>query len=125
MLTGHVNSTPEAVLPLRLEGPSGRRVEIDAVVDTGFDGSLSLPMQTIQALSLNRLSSGRGVLADGTVLLFGIYGVTVMWEDGPRLVEANAIENVPLVGMSLLQGSEFRMQVIDGGAVSIRSMPHG
>lgn len=93
------------------------------MIDTGFDGSLTLPMQTIRRLSLNRLSSGRGVLADGTALLFGIYGVTVLWEDGPRLVEANAVENVPLIGMSLLQGSELRMQVFDGGTVSIRLMP--
>ena len=43
MIEGVVNAAYEAVIRLSLRGPSGQAREIDAVIDTGFNGFLTLP----------------------------------------------------------------------------------
>jgi hypothetical protein len=43
MMRGTVNARLEAVLRLRITGPTGIAVDVDAVVDTGFTNSLVLP----------------------------------------------------------------------------------
>jgi hypothetical protein len=42
-----------------------------------------------------------------------------MWEDGPRKILVQAIDNVPLLGMRLLAGFDLRIQVVKGGIVEI------
>ena len=41
MMIGHVNAYREAVISLSVEGSSSLRRDIDAVIDTGFDGYLT------------------------------------------------------------------------------------
>ena len=36
MIEGTINAKHEAVVNLRVQGPDGRSLEIEAVVDTGF-----------------------------------------------------------------------------------------
>ena len=43
MIEGAVNAARQAVVGLPLRGPSGRALEVEAVVDTGFDRFLTLP----------------------------------------------------------------------------------
>ena len=43
MIEGVVNARLEAVLSLSLLGPAGQAREVDVVVDTGFNGYLTLP----------------------------------------------------------------------------------
>ena len=43
MIEGVVNANLEAVVTLSLQDPSGRTREVEAVVDTGFNGYLTLP----------------------------------------------------------------------------------
>ena len=50
MIVGRVNAYREAVISLIVEGSGGRRREIDAVVDTGFNGYLTLPATLMQEL---------------------------------------------------------------------------
>lgn len=52
MMTGVVNTHLEALVRLTVRGPGGQEEEIEGVIDTGFDGSLSLPSTLIDALSL-------------------------------------------------------------------------
>ena len=42
MIEGAVNAAYEAVVALRLQGPDGRTRDIDAVLDTGYSGFLTL-----------------------------------------------------------------------------------
>ena len=43
MIQGEVNAAYEAVITLSVQGSEGQVREVDAVVDTGFTGFLTLP----------------------------------------------------------------------------------
>ena len=61
VLTGTVNSDYEAVVRLRVRGPSGRDLETEAIIDTGFTGSLTLPKEVVTRLGLLFQGHERGV----------------------------------------------------------------
>jgi predicted aspartyl protease len=44
---GRVNQNREAILTLVIIGDEQRKIEIDAVIDTGFNGDLILPPDAI------------------------------------------------------------------------------
>jgi predicted aspartyl protease len=52
MIYGVVNLRREATLPLVIGNSTGQREVIDIVIDTGFDGFLSLPFEVIARLEL-------------------------------------------------------------------------
>jgi predicted aspartyl protease len=52
MIRGAVNARREAVVPLRVRGPTGTELDVDAVVDTGYSASLTLPAAVVAALGL-------------------------------------------------------------------------
>lgn len=124
MITGSVNTDYEAVIRLRVQGPGGQR-EIDAVIDTGFNGFLTLPPLLLTALGLARLSRGRALLANGSEEVFDIYGVTVLWDGRERYVEVNGVNAMPLVGMSLMDGHDLIIRVADGGHVVLQPSEQG
>ena len=43
MITGVVNADHEATIQLVIQGDHGQQETIEAVIDTGFTGSLTLP----------------------------------------------------------------------------------
>jgi predicted aspartyl protease len=63
-----------------------------------------------------------GVLADGSESLFPVYTAMVFWHGKPRLTYVSVVESEPLLGMEMLRGSEFSMQVVDGGEVAIQEL---
>jgi clan AA aspartic protease len=93
------------------------------VIDTGFTGYATLPMALLAALGATWLYRQEGILADGSIQLFDVYAVTIIWDGQPRTVETEAIDSDPLVGMSLLHNHELRIQVATGGLVVIEEMP--
>ena len=123
MITGHVSVYREPVISVTVGGPSGASNRIDAVVDTGFDGFLTLPAQVIQGLGLAWRRRGRAMLADGSDNLFDIFEGTVLWNRTLRRIAVDEAECHPLVGMALLQGQELTVHAVVGGRVVIRPMP--
>ena len=122
MITGHVTAYREAVISLSVKGSGGRDREINAVIDTGFDGFLTLSASLIQDLDLVWRRRGRVMLADGSDSLFDIYEATVTWDGRPRRIAVDEADCAPLVGMSLLYGYELTVQVLDGGRVAINPL---
>lgn len=97
MIAGTVNADDEAVIRLRVQGSTGPAHEVDAMIDTGFHGFLTLPPAVVTALGLPYRSRGRALLAHSSEELFDIYGVTVLWDGQQRYVEADAVDTAPLV----------------------------
>ena len=78
MITGVVTADHHAIINLTVRGPTGQEHEIEAIVDTGFDGWLSLPSSLIVQLGLIWRQRGRALLADGRESVFDIYEATVI-----------------------------------------------
>jgi clan AA aspartic protease len=123
MIQGMVNARHEAIVRLRLRGPSGVETDVDAIVDSGFTSSLTLPMATVTALGLARHSGGNGVLADGTVCQFDLFAAELVWGNSWRTVLVSAVGNEVLVGMRLLAGHKLGIEVVPGGLVEIVPLP--
>ena len=123
MITGVVTADREAVILVTLEPGDSRRQPVDAVIDTGFTGHLTLPLALVRTLGLPLDGHAHVVLGDGSTIFTDVYLGTILWNGQPRTVEIDAAETDPLVGMALLYGSELRVQVIDGGTVSILPLP--
>ena len=121
MIEGVVNAAYEAVVTLTLRGPAGQTREIEAVIDTGYNGFLTLPEAMVAELQLPFLGPGRATLANGAVETFKVHEGTVLWDGQPREVEADATGNTLLVGMLLLDGHDLNIQVRDGGRVVIQA----
>jgi len=121
MISGVVTDDRQAIIHLTVRGPAGQEQEIDAIIDTGFDGSLSLPSSTVIRLGLPWRRRGRALLADGSESVFDIYEATADWDGETRRIAVDEAETVPLIGMALLEGYELIVQ--QGGNVTVRALP--
>ena len=121
MIEGAVNANLEAVVTLPLQDSSGQTREVEAVVDTGFNGYLTLPPMLMEDLDLPVVGDSEATLADGSQAAFDVYGVTVLWDGQPMYVETGAVGGDPLVGMALLYRHNLNIDVEDGGRVVIQA----
>ena len=120
MIEGLVNANYEPVISLPVHGPAGRAQEIDVVIDTGYNGYLTLPPGLVAELGLPVVGDGEATLADGSEVVFDVHSVTVLWDGQSRYVEADATGGTPLLGMLLLDGHDLSVRVRSGGAVLIQ-----
>lgn len=104
MILGSVNSSVEATLQLMVLGVGGRKCELTGVIDTGFSGDLTLPMEVVQSLDLEWVCRDVGVMADGREEFIDVFAGTILWDGKPCEVEVSVTETMPLIGMGLLLG---------------------
>ena len=123
MIRGFVDHRYQAVVRLRVRGPSGIEIDVDAVFDSGFTDSLALPPDTIAVLGLVRQIGGTAVMADGSLHHFDHFPAEVEWDGVWRRVMASALGDEALLGMRLLAGHQLRMDVDPGGIVEISALP--
>jgi clan AA aspartic protease len=118
MILGFVQNR-EAIVQLAVIGDQQKTQGIRAVIDTGFTGSLTLPPTLIADLELTWFTQQEGFLGDGSRRTFDVYRGTVIWDGQLRVIEINASDTAPLIGMALLEGFELRVQAYEGGSVAI------
>ena len=121
MIQGEVNAAYEAVVILPLQDQGGRTRNIEAVVDTGYSGFLTLPPGLVDELGLPFAYIGQAILANDAEVDFDVHYVTVLWDGEPREIEADATGSTPLVGMLLLYGHSLSIEVESGGRVLIQA----
>ena len=119
MITGVVSADREATIRLSIRTPDGEELEVELVIDTGFNGWISLPSTLVSELGLPWRRRGRGELADGSETIFDIYEATIVWDGQLRRVWVDEIDAAPLLGMALLDAHELMIQVWTGGSVTI------
>ncbi len=122
MIAGTVVNS-EARISFTLRGSGGRERQIEAIVDTGYTGSLTLPPSVIAALGLLWQGSDRAPLADGSRCLVDEFEATVLWDRKKRAIIVDEVDAQPLVGMTLLSGFELRLEVVERGKVTIKRLP--
>ena len=122
MMQGVVNTSCEATLSLVVGNKNRQTRLIEAVIDTGYTGFLSLPSEIIVALNLTWTGVDRDTLGDGSEVTFEVYAAKAIWDGEYRNIPINEAETDPLVGMSLLYGYELQIQAVEGGSVTVRSL---
>lgn len=123
MIFGVVNARHELLLRVPIVDANGQEQEVEAVLDTGFTGSLTLPPALVAALGLPWRSRAQVVLADGRVEQYEVHVAEVIWDGTPRTVLIQAVDTTPLVGVGLLVGFDLRARVRAGGDVRIEASP--
>ena len=122
MIKGSVNAELEVVVRLTVRGPYGERTRIETIVDTGYDGSLSLPPDAISELGLPWCRRDEAFLADGSICIFDVYEATVIWNRRRLIVPVDGADTSPLLGTALLDGHILNAEFKPGGAVTIRPL---
>ena len=118
MIIGKVRNR-EAVVELEVAGGAQAFRRIAAVIDTGYNGSLTLPVDVVSALQLAFAGHRRAQLADGSVIIMEVYQALVFWHGKPQDVLVSQSTGAPLLGMSLLSGSRLTLDVVKDGDVVI------
>jgi clan AA aspartic protease len=118
----------EPLLPLWLlggpvnAGGEETALEVEAVIDTGFDGELTLPPGTIRRLGYTFVGSAGGILADGSEVQFDYHEGRLLWHGAVRPMAVIAAEGQPLIGMALLRGSRLSVEALPGGEVTVSEL---
>ena len=120
MILGRVNDDLDAVIPIEVHGLE--RMQVEAVIDTGFTEFLTLPLAVIQQLGFEFVSSEKTTLADAGTIEMDDYRGTIIWDGELREVVATCSDSDPLVGMSMLEGFDLRISVVPGGTVAIEKI---
>jgi clan AA aspartic protease len=123
MITGTVNRTREAIVCLVVFGPGDRSEPVEAIIDTGFNGYLTLPPASIILLGLTLAGSEPARLADGGVVSLEYFDATIERDGQRRDVLVIATDNVPLIGMGLLDGFRPTLDAVVVGRVTIEPLP--
>jgi clan AA aspartic protease len=122
MITGSVNSALEGILRMTVRGPHGQRKRITAVIDTGYNGALTLPPELIAELRLPWSDTGSVMLGDGSTCVCDIYAGIAVWDRRSISIFVEEANTTPLVGMELLRGFELKMDVVRRGRVTIKPL---
>lgn len=120
MITGHFREGHPRVT-LSLAGPEGS-LEVEFVLDTGFEGDLALPGYLASSLNGGPTGFRRRVLASGRVVNCPFYETVLEWVGGPQLTEVLILEGQPLLGTTMLEGYLLEIEVTEGGDVAIQPL---
>jgi clan AA aspartic protease len=107
-------------LPIILRLPHVPDLKIEAVVDTGFNGFLALPISVVSALQLPFLNYFDASLADGSRIRLTVHAALLVWDGNERDVEVLATGTEPLIGTALLYDHDIHIQLKDNGRVFVK-----
>lgn len=122
MITGKIKDERVAIIEVEVIGLN-QRAKIEAILDTGFTGYLTLPEFLIDYLRLPQIGTRRTIIAHGRAILLDLYLAKVIWHGEERDIEVLQTDKQPLVDMSLLRGSHVTLDVAPDGDVTITPLP--
>ena len=109
----------QARIELSFRLPNRPDLGIEFVIDTGFEGFLTLPPAAVSALGLPYVRTLIANLADGSSIRTDVHEATILWHGNEQVVDVLALGKRPLLGTMLMDGSEAVIQFTDGGLVAI------
>ena len=122
MIEGTVDAALEARVTLAVSGTAERSSRVDALVDTGYSGHITLPPEVVNDLGLVRVGRTTLELANGDKERVGTYIASVDWSGTERSIVVHEIESEPLVGMQLLEDHRLQIDVERGGRVLVEPL---
>ena len=109
----------QAKINLMLCPPGQSNVEIECVVDTGFEGALTLPPDVIVALKLPYITRISANLADDSNVMTRLHLATIIWQGVGREVIVLAMGRRPLIGTALIEDHHLSIDFCEDGSVII------
>ena len=94
-------------------------VEIECVVDTGFEGFLTLPPAIILDLGLPYIAPINANLADNSRVEANVHQGVVLWNGAERVIPVLAMGRRPLIGTALLEDYHLSVDFCEGGTVLV------
>ena len=122
MIKGKVRGNQQALVTIDVIDGEGRPQPLEAILDTGFTGYLTLPTGSIQQLGLRSVGQRSFELANGELFEFEAYLAAVSWHG--RISDALVLksDSAPLLGMTLLWGSRVTADALTDGEVTIEEL---
>ncbi|MGB6296900.1 MAG: clan AA aspartic protease [Rivularia sp. (in: cyanobacteria)] len=121
MIYGRISES-KATIPVIFRLPSQPDFSIDFVIDTGFNGYLTLPPQAVNAMNLPLYSSISARLADGSETVLSVHLATIIWDDVEKVVPVLASGYKPLLGVALMEGYHLEIDFEENGLVSLEKI---
>jgi clan AA aspartic protease len=109
----------QARMPVILIPPRRSPIEIECVVDTGFEGFLTLPSAVVTDLGLVYLAPIRANLADNSHIVTNVHQGTILWNVIEREIPVLGMGRRPLIGTALLQDYHLSIDFCEGGTVLV------
>lgn len=82
-------------------------IPIEAIIDTGFNGALCLPLGIIKQLGLPRIGSFHYILANGDLAKTDTYYLDFEWLGKKRGIDIiSSHDEIALLGMELLEDTK-------------------
>ena len=110
------------ILPVRFLLSQEMIFSVEFVVDTGFNGHLTLPVGAVGAMNLPLFSTTATILADGTQSLTPTYIATIDWHDVEILLPVLAIGSKPLLGTGLLSQCRLLVEFTEDGSIELEKL---
>ena len=123
MTTGRVHQYWRAMIPVDLFDRQGRLHRIEATLDTGFDGFLTLPAHWVHRLGLIWAGGIPMQMATSEWAEFDAYTAAVFWLGSRLPIRALQTQSEILIGTRLLWESQLTVQFWEGGSVNVQSRP--
>ena len=103
MISGWIDADHWPIVPLSIVSDDGSQYRIDFLVDTGNDGQLTLPPDTVRLIGLAPTGEIRPVIvASGEIQDWPVYRANVLWDGQMRDVEVLESDSPPLLGMAMI-----------------------
>ncbi|MCY7275323.1 MAG: clan AA aspartic protease [Phormidesmis sp. CAN_BIN44] len=94
-------------------------VEIECVVDTGFEGFLTLPTAIIIDLGLPYIAPIDANLADNSRITTNVHQGIILWNGLERVIPILSMGRRPLIGTALLEDYHLSIDFCESGTVLI------
>lgn len=122
MIAGVVSGERELLIDIEVI-TAGQSLAVRAVVDTGFNGYLTLTREMLTAAVATSAGTRRAELGDGQIVDLELFLIRIKWLGEEHDILAVQSDAAPLLGMSLLWGKRVAFDAQDGGAVIIDPLP--
>ena len=104
-LTGYINQNLEPIIDNFYIISENEKIEVKAILDTGFNGSCCLPKKYSKSASFQPIGKIEYELANGQIVSDFSYVAEVIINNIPHFVEVTFTDSeTALVGMELIKG---------------------
>ena len=118
MIHGHVVGL-QARVSVAVDSPTQNTVQLEFVIDTGFEGALTMPTDMIAELGLPFIEEMTAKPANGETVRTDVHISRIIWDETEVEASVPALGSRPLLGTSLLAGKDLVAQFVDAGLITI------